>query len=346
VVAVNTQMWHRAKVLIVDDQETNIRLLERLLADRGFKNVRSTTDPRQVVPMCEELEPDVILLDLHMGGMDGFEVLRAIRPATNGSFVPVLVLTADITQEAKKRALAMGAKDFVTKPFDLLEVGLRIENLVETRFLHQRLREHNTQLEEDVAKRTHDLEEARFEIVERLAKATEYRDDDTHQHTQRVGQSSRLLAAALGLPDRLVELMGRAAPLHDVGKIGIPDAVLLKRTKLTAREFDLIKTHTSIGSAILSGSSFPLLQMAEEIASTHHERWDGTGYGGLAGEAIPQSGRIVAVADAFDAMTHDRPYRKAGSVTDAVAEIQRMSGTQFDPRVAEAFRTLEPQDLV
>jgi putative two-component system response regulator len=335
-----------ARILIVDDQEPNIRLLERLLRDRGFKSVRSTTDPRQVVPLCEEMEPDLILLDLHMGGMDGFEVLRAIRPATNGFYLPILVLTADITSEAKQRALSMGAKDFVTKPFDLLEVQLRIENLIETRFLHRELRDRNVSLEERVAVRTQELEDARFEIVERLARATEYRDDDTHQHTQRVGRTSGRLAKILDLSEGLVDLIHRAAPLHDVGKIGIPDGVLLKPGKLTAEEFDMIKHHTTIGAAILSGSPSPLLQVAEEIASTHHERWDGTGYTGLAGEVIPLSGRIVAVADAFDAMTHDRPYRKAISTAAASEEIERLSGQQFDPMVVKAFRSLDPKELI
>jgi putative two-component system response regulator len=335
-----------AKILIVDDQEANIRLLERLLQDRGFRNVRSTTDPRDVVPLCEDMEPDLILLDLHMGGMDGFEVLRAIRPATNGFYLPILVLTADITPEAKQRALSMGAKDFVTKPFDLLEVQLRIENLIETRYLHRELRDRNLNLEERVAERTQELEEARFEIVERLARATEYRDDDTHQHMQRVGRTSGLLAKTLGLAGGLSELISRAAPLHDVGKIGVPDGVLLKPGKLTAKEFDLIKTHTAIGAAILSGSPSPLLQVAEEIASTHHERWDGTGYAGLAGEVIPLTGRIVAVADAFDAMTHDRPYRKAVSFEAAAQEIDGLSGQQFDPMVVEAFRSLDTKELV
>jgi len=209
-----------AKVLVVDDQVENVRLLERLLKERGVGTIISTTDPRKVSSLCGALDPDLILLDLHMPAMDGFAVLRELQPATmNGAYLPVLVLTADITPQARQRALSMGAKDFVTKPFDLVEVGLRISNLIETRFLHQQLRDQNRFLEARVAERTRELDQARFEIVERLARATEYRDDATHRHTQRVGRTSALLAGAIGLPDVEADLIGRAAPLHDVGKI-------------------------------------------------------------------------------------------------------------------------------
>jgi putative two-component system response regulator len=345
--AVPGEALKEARILIVDDQETNILLLERLLHQRGFSNLRSTTDPRQVAELCTQFGPDLILLDLHMPNRNGFEVLQDLRPHLfEGSYLPVLVLTADVTPEAKERALSIGAKDFLTKPFDLVEAGLRIENLIETRYLHLRLQDQNVRLEERVAERTRELEEAGLEIIARLALATEYRDDDTHRHTQRVGRTSALLAQGLGLPVDTVELLAGAAPLHDVGKIGIPDPILLKPGRLTPEEYEVVKTHTSIGSRILSGSRFPLLQLAAEIALTHHEWWDGAGYGGLRQDAIPLSGRVVAVADAFDAMTHDRPYRGAARTTDAVAEIERMSGSQFDPAVVEAFLALDPEDLM
>jgi putative two-component system response regulator len=336
-----------ARILVVDDKESNVRLLERLLQGLGFACVKSTTDPLQAVPLFDEFDPDLLLLDLHMPGKDGFQVLRELRPRLeNGAFLPVLVLTADGTPQVMQRALAMGAKDFLTKPFDVVEAGLRIRNLIETRFLHLQLKDTNRNLEDRVAERTRELEEAGLEIVARLALATEYRDDDTHQHTRRVGHTSALLAETLGLPPDRVELFAGAAPLHDVGKIGIPDSILLKPGRLTPDEFDIVKTHTSIGARILSGSRFPLMQLGTEIALTHHERWDGSGYGGFRGEEIPLSGRIVAVADTFDAITHDRPYRKCSPVAEAVAEIRRSTGTQLDPSVVDAFLTLDHESLV
>jgi putative two-component system response regulator len=192
-----------------------------------------------------------------------------------------------------------------------------------------------------------ELHLSRLEDLKRLALVGEYRDDDTNQHTERVSHTAVLLARQLRLDPSAIELIHRAAPLHDLGKIGIPDTILLKPGRLSFEEFEVIKTHTVIGGHILCQSHFPILRMATQIAFTHHERWDGTGYpAGLQGEAIPISGRIVAVADAFDAMTHARPYKEAFSVAHAVAEIERSSGTQFDPRVVDAFMTLDHAALV
>lgn len=192
-------------------------------------------------------------------------------------------------------------------------------------------------LEHRVKARTADLEEAQLEILERLALAAEFRDDETGQHTQRVGRTAAILARALDLPSEQVKLIQGGAPLHDMGKLGIPDEILRKPGKLTAQEFEIMKTHTTIGAQILSGSRFPILQMAEEIALTHHERWDGTGYAGLAGERIPLSGRIVAIADVFDALTNDRVYRKAMPLEEALAEIELQRGQHFDPEMVDAF---------
>lgn len=328
-----------ARILIVDDQEANVRLLERILQRAGYTNLQSTTSARQVLPLYNNTPPDLILLDLRMPHLDGFGVMRQLEPQIPpGTYLPILVLTADITAEAKQQALGNGAKDFLTKPFDPTEVLLRIRNLLETRFLHLQLQNYNQILEVKVRERTRELEEARIEILERLARAAEYRDDDTGQHTQRVGRTSALLARTLGLPDAHVELIRRAAPLHDVGKIGIPDRILLKPGKLSPAEFEVMKTHTTIGAAILSGSRFPLLQLAEHIALTHHERWDGDGFPqGLRGEEIPIEARIVAVADAFDAMISDRPYRKALSAEEAWEILWDGAGTQWDEHVVEAL---------
>src|SRR5437762_2990969 len=214
---------------------------------------------------------------------------------------------------------------------------LRIKTLLETRFLYLKIQSQNQILEVKVRERTRALEEAQIEIIERLAMAAEFRDDNTGQHTQRVGQMSALLARQLGLPDTQVTLIRRAAALHDVGKIGVPDTILMKIGKLTPEEFDVVKTHTAIGARILSGGKFPLLRLAEEIAFTHHERWDGEGYAHISGTDIALAGRIVAVADVFDALTQQRPYKPAWPVGDAIAEIGRQRGRQFDPDVVDAF---------
>ena len=238
------------------------------------------------------------------------------------------MLTADITEEAKRRALTLGARDFLTKPIDRVELVLRVRNLLHVQHLEDCLREHNANLEAEVAARTQDLDRARLEILDRLALAAEYRDDDTQRHAWRIGHSSGLIAAGLGLDQEQVELIGRAAPLHDIGKLGVSDAILLKPGPLTEEEFEHVKCHPAVGAGILADSSSALLQMAELIAVTHHERWDGGGYPkGLAGEEIPLPGRITAVADVFDALTHSRPYKRRGARTEALAVISEGPGS-------------------
>ena len=334
----------RACILIVDDEPVNVRLLERILQQAGYMNLVRSLDPTMVAALYAEHQPDVILLDLHMPRMDGFAVMEHLTPRIpEGTYLPILVLTADVTQQAKERALAGGAKDFLTKPFDATEVVLRIANLLETRRLHLRLKEHNLTLEEKVRERTKELEATKLEILERLARAAEFRDDNTGQHTRRVGESAAVLAAVAGLDATQVELIRRAAPLHDVGKIGIPDGILLKPGSLTPEEFEIMKSHTTIGAEILSGSRFPLMGLAAHIALCHHERMDGTGYPrGLRGEEIPLPSRIVSVADAFDTITHDRPYRKALSTAKAWEILWAGAGTQWDKAVIDALASLGP----
>lgn len=327
-----------SKILIIDDQPSNVMLLEGILQEDDYTSYRSITDSRQSLPVFLEYRPDLILLDLQMPYIDGFEVMKQLKGyVMPDAFIPILVLTANITSEAKRRALTEGATDFLTKPFDATEVLLRIRNLLQTRWLHLQLQDQNRLLEQKVRDRTRELEQTQIEILERLALAAEYRDDDTGQHTNRVGRISAQIAEALGWPEPEVELIRQAAPLHDVGKIAIPDSILLKPGKLTPQEFEHMKTHTTAGAKILSGGRFPLLQMAEEIALTHHERWDGTGYMRLQGDTIPKASRIVAVADVFDALTHDRPYKKAWTQSEALEEIRNQNGRQFEPHVVDAF---------
>ena len=333
-----------AKVLIVDDEPANVRLLERILQREGFREVQSTTDPRQFLALYGARQTDILLLDLHMPGLDGFAVMEQLAgriPPEN--FVPILVLTADITPEARQRALSAGAKDFLTKPVDPAEVVLRIKNLLQTRYYYQQLQQQNQGLERKVGERTRELEKAQIEILERLARAAEYRDDETGHHAQRVGHTAALIARTLGMSDEEVVLIRRAAPLHDVGKIGIPDEILLKPGRLTTEEFEEMKKHTSIGAGILAGSKFPVLQLAEEIALYHHENWDGSGYMQMEGDLIPRSAQVVHAADVFDALTHERPYKRAWTVEEALAEIQNLNGRFFDPVIVDALNEVQAE---
>jgi putative two-component system response regulator len=309
-----------------------------MLAQAGFANLRSTTDPRTTLGLVDEFEPDLVLLDLHMPGIDGFAILNLLRERLGDMFLPVLVLTADVTSPTKERALSLGAKDFLTKPFDRTEALLRIRNLLETRALYEQLREQNLTLEAKVRDRTEALEAAHAQILARLSQAAEFRDDETGQHTRRVGELSARVGTVLGMSASEVAMLRQAAPLHDVGKIGIPDEILLKPGRLTLEEFAIMRTHTTIGAALLARSGSSLLQMAEQIALTHHERWDGSGYPrALAGDMIPLPGRIVAVVDVFDALTSTRSYKAAWSLADARAELVRQRGVQFDPAVVDTF---------
>ncbi len=326
------------RILIVDDQEQNIRLLTRILAKAGYDDVASTTNSDEALALYIQFKPDLVLLDLHMNGKDGFQVLEEVMLQSGDGYLPVLMITADDSAEVKRHALALGAKDFVGKPFDSAEVLLRINNLLETHFLYKRLRGQNVELERKVAERTRELEQSQLEVLERLAAAVEFRDDDTGNHTRRVAHVSALLAAEVGLDPLTTELIRRAAPLHDIGKVGIPDSILLKAGPLTAEEFEMMKTHTVIGSRMLSKGRSELVRVSQRIARSHHEWWDGSGYPDrVSGQSIPLEARIVAVADFLDALTHERPYRPAHGIDETLAEIKRRAGTHFDPTIAKAL---------
>lgn len=323
---------HEASILIVDDEQANVDLLHRILESAGYSRVTGTTDPRAALSMTAEA--DLLLLDLHMPLVDGFSVLRGLSDPT----LPVLVLTADVTDGAKHRALGSGATDFVTKPFDVTEVLLRIRNLLTSRMLTQDFAMRAQTLAGEVRRGEQAVQAAHVETAHRLSIAAEARDDETGGHIERVGAMSGRLASVLELPAPDVEIIGTAARLHDIGKIGVPDAVLLKPGTLTKEEFEVMRSHTVIGREILARSDSPVLRAAADVAMTHHERWDGGGYPhGLAREEIPLAGRIAMVADAFDAMTNDRRYRKARPVDEAVAEILSERGRQFDPDVARVL---------
>ena len=325
-----------ARILVVDDEAGGVAALTRILVAAGYQHILSTTDPAQVEHLCREREPDLVLLDYHMPQMDGVAVLERIRaePALQG-YLPVLMVTGDSSAAVRRRSLAAGASDFVAKPVEMDEVLLRIHNLLEMRSLHRRMAVQNQLLETRVAERTAELDDAHLDTLERLALAAEFRDDETGRHTERVGEAAAVLAAALGLPDEEVFLIRRAAPLHDVGKIGIPDSVLRKPGALTEAEWVTMKQHTTIGARILSGGRSRVVRLAELIALSHHEHWNGGGYPrGLAGEAIPLVGRIAMVADVFDALSSERVYRGAWGVIQVLNFIRDHAGRRFDPRIA------------
>lgn len=328
-----------ARILVVDDEAANVRLLHRLLERDGYTGTHGTNDSREALALFEKVDPDLVILDLHMPFPDGFALLEHIGNTTPpGEYLPVLVLTGDACAEAKNRALALGARDFLTKPFEPLEARYRIRNLLYARRLYLELAAEKASLEQRVRERTAALEEAHSEMLTRLIRAAAVRDDATGLHTVRVGELAAALAAEMGLPAERVELIRAAAPLHDLGKIGIPDAILLKQGALTPAERETMCTHTTLGAGILAGGANGTLVLAERIAASHHEHWNGGGYPrGIAGEEIPLAARIVAVADFFDAVTHARPYREAWSEAEAVAAVERESGLQFDPAVVEAF---------
>jgi putative two-component system response regulator len=336
---------HRqARILIVDDEPANVRLLQRILQREGFGNIEATHDPGQCLALFASYAPDIILLDLHMPELDGFALMAQLRERIpEGDFVPIVVLTADVTPEARQRALRSGAKDFITKPVDPTEVVLRIRNLLQTRHFYRQLQGQNATLERNVSDRTRQLERAQIEILERLARAAEYRDDETGHHAQRVGHTSAMIARRVGLGDEEVVLLRRAAPLHDVGKIGIPDGILLKPGRLTPDEFAEMKKHAAIGAGILSGSSFAVLKMAEEIALYHHENWDGSGYLGLTDDGIPLSARIVHLADVVDALAHERPYKAAWPPERILGLVREKREEYFDPDLVDAILAIHAE---
>ncbi|MCA9836365.1 MAG: response regulator [Trueperaceae bacterium] len=335
-----------ARILIVDDVESNVMFLQALLEMNGFSNLQCLTDSREVIPAVQREEADIILLDLMMPHLSGFEVMEALHEVLPSStFLPILVLTADMTQETKQKALASGAMDFLTKPLEVTEVLQRTQNLLHTRFLHKQQQAHSQHLEDLVKKRTQvlaetitALERANQEILMRLAKVAEYRDDTSGEHTQRVGKLAYHCAKVLGKDENYCLRLEQAARLHDIGKIGIADSILQKPGSLSPEEMALMHKHCEIGAHLLEDSQLEVLKLARSIALNHHERWDGKGYPqSLKQDEIPLEGRIVAVADVYDALTHSKPYRRAWTIEEARVLIRRESGCYFDPTVVEAF---------
>lgn len=327
-----------ARILIVDDEPANLKLLDKMLGTQGFTNLVLIQDPREVLDRYREARTDLILLDINMPHLDGFGVIAQLRALNDPLLPPIIILTAQHGRENLLRALENGASDFIGKPFDRAEMTMRVRNLLDAHLAHRLVHDQKSVLEDMVRQRTEELRETRLQVVRRLGRAAEYRDNETGLHIIRMSQVSALLANGIGCMEGMCEQMLHASPMHDIGKIGIPDSILLKPGKLDAAEFEIMKTHAAIGAEILSGDNSELLTLARTIALTHHEKWDGSGYpNGLKGKDIPLPGRIVAVADVFDALTSARPYKKAWPVEEAVTFMKEQTGRHFDPMVIDHF---------
>ena len=341
------QRLRAAPILVVDDNEANVLLLEHLLHQQGYTNVRATSDPFEVAPLHREHDFALILLDMQMPGLDGLGVMRLLRAeAATESYLPVLVITAQTDFALRLAALELGARDYVSKPFVNAELVQRIRNLLEVQLAYRERAAQALLLEQRVRERTRELEATQREILHRLALAGEYRDNETGNHVQRVSHSARALALAAGLDGDTAEMILHASPMHDVGKIGIPDDILLRPGRLEGADLEVMRKHVEIGARILAGHAAPVMVMAHRIASAHHERWDGSGYPlGLAGAAIPVEARIVALCDVFDALTSVRPYKPAWPLDAAVQYVHDQAGGHFDPDLAERFLALLPEIL-
>lgn len=334
------------RILLVDDEPANLKLLRKMLAGQGYNHLVEIQDPREVLAVYQQQRPDLILLDINMPHLDGYAVMDQLKALQDSLMPPILVLTAQHQREYMLLALDGGARDFLSKPFDRNELLMRVRNLLEVQLAHRMMHDQNALLEQKVAERTRELDSTRLQVIRRLGRAAEFRDNETGLHVVRMSKFAVILARSLGWSDEECELLLHASPMHDLGKIGIPDHILLKPGKLTADEYSVMQEHAQIGATLLEGDDSPLFTLAREIAENHHEKWDGSGYPkGLAGEAIPLSGRITALADVFDALTSSRPYKKAWAIEDALSFIKDQSGRHFDPVLVEHFERCLPEIL-
>ena len=328
----------KASILVVDDELVNVRLLEKIFMTMEYSNVICTQDPTQVVSLYQQHNFDLILLDLDMPRLDGYGVMEQLNKLTDNNLPPILVLTAQHMQSYRQRALDSGARDYVTKPFDAKELLSRVNNLLQAQMANKYMRYQNEILEHKVLERTKVIHDTRLQVVRRLGIAAEYRDEETGLHIVRMSKMAVVIAKAAGMNDEQCDLLLNAAPMHDIGKIGIPDKILLKAGKFELDEWAIMQTHAQIGADILSGDDSDLMVMAYDIAISHHEKWNGNGYpNGLQADAIPFVGRITALVDVFDALTSVRPYKEAWPVEKAINLIKEESGQHFDPGLVKIF---------
>jgi len=339
----NSAQGFETKILIIDDQKLHARYLQNVLNQSGYKNVQTLNDPLKVLSSCREFRPELIVLDLIMPQLDGFQVIEQLKDFRKDHYLPILALAEEKGSEFRIRALESGATDFLQQPYENIELLFRIRNMITMRILHTAVKNQNKLLEIKVQERTKELRETQLEIIRRLAMAAEFRDGGTGEHIIRMSYYCARFGRSLGLDENECELLFHASPLHDVGKIGIPDNILLKPGKLTAQEFEIMKNHTTIGAQLLDGSNSPIMKMARIIAWTHQEKWDGSGYPRqLKGNDIPFVGQVCAVCDVFDALTSDRPYKKAWDISKAVDEMIKSKGTHFQPRLIDRFVEILP----
>jgi len=327
-----------SRVLIIDDNVTNLTLFRHLLKKIDGVEAVCFDDPEKALEWCQHYEPDLVLLDYMMPVMDGLAFIERFRSIDSYKEIPLIMVTADIEKDVRIRALELGAHDFLTKPVDKIEFLARTRNLLALRKSQTDLADRVVWLAIEIQKATVELLAREKEMVLRLSRAAEHRDPETGQHLLRMANYSKLIARELNMSTVEQELILEAAPMHDIGKVATPDAILLKQGKLTAEEFTIMKQHAEIGYSILRDSDSLLIRTAATLAWTHHEKFDGSGYpNNLKGDEIPIFGRIVAVADVFDALTSVRPYKKAWALEDAKQFLVDQSGTHFDPQCVEAF---------
>jgi putative two-component system response regulator len=329
------------EVVIVDDNPVNLTVMEHLVSRIDGATPRSFRVSERGLQYCRQNDPDLVIVDYQMPDIDGIQFIEQMRALPGREEVPLLMVTANADRELRRRALDIGATDFLQKPVDRAEFTTRVRNMLRLRAATRRLTDRANELEQAVAKATRAIVQTERDTLLCLARAAEFRDPETGAHVLRMAEFSRTIAAAMGRDASYQNLIVKAAPLHDVGKLGTPDQILLKPARLTPAEMEIMKQHTVIGWQILREHRSPVLQMGATIAWTHHEKWDGSGYPrGLKGSDIPLEGRIVAVADVLDALTSVRPYKKAWEPDEARAFIEKGSGQHFDPTCVAALNSV------
>jgi putative two-component system response regulator len=343
-------MKEKPVILIVDDQPQNIELLEAYLVPQGYEVITAATGEEALGKLSGN-QIDLILLDVMMPGMDGFEVTRRVRQDSLHRLLPIILVTALKETEDRVKGIEAGCDDFLSKPVDRMELLARVRSLLKVKDYNDLLSNYRKELESEVAKRTEELKRAfekikaaSLDTIYRLSMASEYKDSYTGAHTRRMSRYSAAVARRMGLDENTIENILYAAPMNDLGKIGIPDSILMKPAKLDSREWEIMKLHTVIGARILKGSDAEFIRMGETIALCHHEKWDGSGYPNrLTGTEIPIAARIVAIADVFDALTSKRPYRKPFSLEGSLAIIREGRESHFDPDVVDAFFAIQDE---
>lgn len=343
-----------SKVMIVDDEPLNVRVLRKYLETVGFTKFITTSDALEALPILEEERPDILLLDIMMPGISGLDILEIVREHSKLKYLPVIILTAASDPDTKLQALSRGATEFLGKPVEHAELALRVRNALVAKGHQDRLSNYSSYLKQQVNNRTAELRASQQEVVNCLARAADYRDGTTGRHVIRVGLYAEIVARQMGCPEHVADLIREAAKLHDVGKIGIPDSILLKPGKLDPTEQKHMQQHCSFGrniieqlpdrrlstgTASIEGNvASPILRLAASVAYSHHEKWDGTGYPlGLKGAQIPIEGRITAISDVFDALSTKRPYKSAFDIQKCYSILEEGRGTHFDPEVLDAF---------